>query len=202
MSAHLVKNFSKSTRTPNLDFSHYSCPAQPRVSVLYQMETPISVDQLGWILYIYNTSISKGEIKGQYNATRVPSLSIFEILFPPLCPFLLNCWKLSNEIYTQNNVCIDYWLIFGEVYGTVYVKTIRGGTLDRWQEAGAGKLQRQPCRGAARGTCRRKSGKSLRSLQRRSGVGKQEREDGSAAGRPGAGRGTELCPGWHSFFRR
>ena len=32
--------------------------------------------------------------------------------------------------------------------------------------------------------------------------GKQEREDGSAAGRPGAGRGTELCPGWHSFFRR
>ena len=34
-------------------------------------------------------------------------------------------------------MCIDYWLIFGEVYGTVYVKTIGGGTLDRWQEAGA-----------------------------------------------------------------
>ena len=43
--------------------------------------------------------------------------------------------------------------------------------------------------------------------------GKQEREDGSAAGRPGAeeeeGRGggggggaTKLCPGWHRLFLR
>ena len=56
------------------------------------------------IVYLqHNTAISKGEIKGQYNATqliirqicslqdllfRVPLLSIFEILFPPLCPLV------------------------------------------------------------------------------------------------------------------
>ena len=104
-------------------------------------------------------------------------------------------------------MCIDYWLIFGEVYGTVYVKTIGGGTLDRWQEAGALIGRQENYRDSHAGELLEELVvESLGNLCGRCrdgvGSGKQEREDGSAAGRPGAGRGTELCPGWHSFFRR
>ena len=66
------------------------------------------------------------------------------------------------------------------------------------------------------GTCRGKSGKSLWTWDcvlifvvvagsDHCVLGKQEREDGSVAGRPGArrkggGSPAELCPGWHRFF--
>ena len=83
---------------------------------------------------------------------------------------------------------------------------------------------RKGCMGLASrvtaGTCRGKPGKSLWLLQRWTWdcvlifvvvaegdhcvLGKQEREDGAVAGRPGARKGggspAEFCPGWHRFF--